>query len=167
MAPSRGAADDGASPHGAADIVREIRHIRARGQGGFVLPELIVASLIVATLSSVAVPAYLDAADPSQDLVAKTALWNALEVARLALVDDTSTDVAGAAVPDAIDDTDLPAGISVADTADGWAAAVQSDSGTCFMVRLTTDGVAGYATTTVPEECTATFALAHATANTW
>ncbi len=131
------------------------RFVRGRGQGGFALMELMFVATIISTLTTVAIPTYLDATDRSDDAVAMSTLHNAMTEASLAAIGG-----------DAGDSTVTGRDLSVYSDDDGWSAAAMSDSATCFLVHLTTDGDVSYGTTGA-ENCTGMYASTHAALAAW
>jgi type IV pilus assembly protein PilA len=148
---------------------------RTDRQGGFTLIELMVVVLVIAILLAIAIPTFLGARSRSQDTVAKSALRNALTAANTVFTDSVSfvgADASGLAAEEpsltyaaASSPSIGPKNISVAATANSWAASALSSSGTCWMIASTSTGATTYGAGVVA--CTGANAAIAATASAW
>ena len=139
----------------------------AENDDGFTLIELMVVVLVIAILLAIAVPTFLGARERSQDRAAQSSLRNALTAAKVAFVDSgdydnaESTDLKAiepsltfnASTVESEEDNTVSVYVSTDDTI--WAAAAQSESGSCFYIKDDSDepGTTGgtkYGSTTAP-----------------
>jgi prepilin-type N-terminal cleavage/methylation domain-containing protein len=148
---------------------------RTERQAGFTLIELMVVVLVIAILLAIAIPTFLGARTRSQDTVAKAALRTALTAASTSFVDTVSfvtADATGLAAEEpslsyvsAVTPSIGPKSISISASANSWAAAALSGSGTCWMIATTSSGTVTYGASIAA--CTGTNAVTMATASAW
>ncbi|MBA2624607.1 MAG: prepilin-type N-terminal cleavage/methylation domain-containing protein [Acidimicrobiia bacterium] len=153
-------------------------------EDGFTLIELMVVVLIIAILIAIAIPTFLGARSRSQERAAQSSARNAVTAAKTMYTDDGNYDAAddsatglstvepsltysAAATPSADEKT-----VSVSGAGDTFAAAVMSDSGTCYLVRdnaSSTGGGTFFGETGTAANCTGTFAAtpANTAGNEW
>jgi len=131
---------------------------------------------IVGTLLSVAVPTFLGSRSSGQDAAAQRSLRTALTAADAAFTAHRSFADAGAAAlagsnfslhyaAGKIVST-APTSVSVTNEADGWSAAAQSESGTCYFIAATPGGRVFYGTAS-DGPCSGDGARNGARRNTW
>lgn len=162
-------------------------HVASTGNddGGFTLIELMVVVLVIAILLAVAIPTFLGARVRSQDRSAQSNLRNSLTAAKVLFVDHGTYDGAESTNLSAIEpgltfhtsgtpsDDDDEISVQVSGTRDAiWAAAAESDSGTCWLIKddsATSGAPRGtlYGKTTASCVATAATALNSATARTF
>jgi type IV pilus assembly protein PilA len=118
---------------------------------GFTLIELMVVVLIIAILIAIAIPTFLGLRTRAQDRAAQADLRNALTAAKAIYTDDEAYTNADAAALDAVEpsltfvndptaSTAPDYDVSVDSTADEFAAARLSASGTCFWIHEVATG---------------------------
>lgn len=141
-----------------------------RGEEGFTLIELMVVVLIIAILLAIAIPTFLGARDRANDRAAQSSLRNALTAAKVIFTDQqdytqaTTTNLEAEEpnlqyVAAGTPSTDFKM-VSIATTANEFAAAALSETDDCFLIRdnAATGGGTFYGETT-PANCTGTFAI--------
>jgi type IV pilus assembly protein PilA len=125
-------------------------------EAGVTLIEALVVVSIVGILLAVAVPTFVGSRSRSQDQAAQHSLRTALTTADVAFTTHQSYADAGvlalrrsnAALHYAAGDvvSTGPAAISLVSDRDNWAAAAQSETGTCFFIAASRDGRVLYGT---------------------
>jgi type IV pilus assembly protein PilA len=153
-------------------------------EDGFTLIELMVVVLIIAILIAVAIPTFLGARKRAQDRAAQSNLRNSLTNAKAAYSDSEAYPATAAMVTELTSAepqltfqttaSTVVGQVSVqTDTANEFAAAVMSKSGTCFFIRDVAHVVTGdpspgvyYGSTTTAANCTGAQA-AGATGAAW
>lgn len=146
-------------------------------EGGFTLIELMVVVIIIAILLAIAVPTFLGARNRARDSVAKSSLRTALSAANVLYQDNqnytgaTSTAMATAEGSlsfldgnTATNDSTGPKVVSNYYASGSWAGATLSDSGTCFLIKVTSAGAVTYGTTSTTTNCDGTYANTNASA---
>ena len=135
---------------------------------GFTLIEVMVVVLVIGVLLAIGIPTYLGARGRAQDSSTQSTLRAGQATALVVFTDNGAfTDADAAALgtaeptytwvdsPTASDD-DLK--VSVDSTASTWGAAAESDSGTCFYVKVSSTGPTLYGSST-SADCTGAQAL--------
>jgi len=145
--------------------INKLRERRRDGEEGFTLIELMVVVLIIAILLAIAIPTFLGARKRAQDRAAQSSLRNALTAAKTIYTDSSTYAGATAAGLAAVEPSltysaDVastgPKNVSVLASAGTWSAAVQSDGGTCFLIKETSNTGTTFGTDAA---CTGTAAL--------
>lgn len=149
---------------------RNARDARRRGEHGFTLVEVMVVVLIIGILLAIGIPTFLGARSRAQDRAAQSNLRIGQTTALIIFTDkgdfqDATSANMAAAEPQltwvantvaSTDDAIVSVGLST-DFAEFGAAAL-SDSGTCYFVRVRSNGSTQYGSSTTAA-CTADTAL--------
>ena len=151
-----------------------LRKRRQEGEEGFTLIELMVVVLIIAILLAIAIPTFLGARKRANDRAAQSSLRNSLTAAKTIYTDsqnytNATTTELNAQEPNI---THVAAGtastgfkeVSVSTTADSYAAAAKSKTGTCFYIKEVATGGTTYGKSDT-DACTGTQAVSSASSS--